>query len=298
MTRREFIHILPLTGAGAAAHANDATPRLRFGVIADCQYADAEINTQLNRHYRLSPKKLDEAVAALNRSELDFVVNLGDSIDRDVASFGTILPIFRKLKAPCRHAIGNHDYDVADEFKRSIPGRFGLDTGTFFSWNAKGWRFVMLDGNDISLFAHPQGSAERAAAENYRASFNPAPPDYNAAIGAAQLRWLRAELDAARLHKEKAIIFCHYPIHPSHFLNLWNADEVLKTVLPFQDVVAAWMNGHNHDGHYGKSGTVHFVTFKGMVDTTENTWAVVDVHADRIEITGFKREASRNLAFV
>ena len=279
-----------------SSRAEESAPLLRFGVIADCQYADADTHKELDRYYRLSPQKLRDAVAWLNRSTLDFVVNLGDTIDRDVESFETVLPIFRQLKAPCRHAIGNHDYDVKDEFKKSVPVRLGLEAGTYYSWHVKGWRFVMLNGNDVSLFAHSSGSPERAAAEKVRQSFDPLPPDYNGAVGAGQLRWLRAELEAARLHRERVIIFCHYPVYPAHSLNLWNADEVLRTILPFQDVLAAWMNGHNHAGHYGKSGTVHFLTFKGMVDTTKGCWAVADVHADRIEVTGFEREPSRKLS--
>ena len=57
------------------------------------------------------------------------------------------------------------------------------------------------------------------------------------------------------------------------------------------------MNGHNHDGNYGRLAKRHFVTFKGMVDTEETAYAVVQVHKDRLEITGFGRQKSMTLPF-
>jgi hypothetical protein len=43
-------------------------------------------------------------------------------------------------------------------------------------------------------------------------------------------------------------------------------------------------------------GGCHCVNFKGMVDTeSENTFAIVDIHTDHIEIRGFGREESRVL---
>ena len=156
----------------------------------------------------------------------------------------------------------------------------------------------MLDGNEVSLFAHPAGTPELAAAERLHRSLNPRPAVYNGAIGAGQMAWLKSQLEAARLHREMVILFCHYPVFPPNHHNLWNENEVLEAVLPFQDVVAAWMNGHNHAGHYGIKNAIHFLTFKGMVDTTQSCWAEVAVHSDRLEVTGFAREPSRSLGII
>jgi manganese-dependent ADP-ribose/CDP-alcohol diphosphatase len=295
MTRRQFFWSLPLTGAVMAADPVVVSPRLRFGVIADCQYADEDVNQKLNRYYRLSPQKLREAVAALNRSPLDFTVNLGDTIDREFDSFETVVPIFRQLRATCYHALGNHDFDVAPALKKLVAKRMGVDEGTFFSWHCKGWRFLMLDGNEISLFAHAKEDPEYAASESYFRSLPGTPANYNGAIGRGQLAWLRGELEAARLHHERVIVFCHYPVFPANVHNLWNAGELVGLLSSFKDVVAAWMNGHNHAGNYGTKDSVHYLNFKGMVDTTGNCWAEVAVFDDRIEVTGFAREPSRTL---
>jgi len=61
--------------------------------------------------------------------------------------------------------------------------------------------------------------------------------------------------------------------------------------------VVAYMNGHNHAGNYGFMAKRHFVTFKGMVDTSESAYAIVNVHEDRLEITGFGRQESMTLPF-
>ena len=89
-----------------------------FGVLADPQYAD--IDARGSRFYRNSLAKLKAAVAELNKHELEFVVTLGDTIDRNYASFDDILPLYKPLKAPSKFVLGNHDFDMADEDKGKV----------------------------------------------------------------------------------------------------------------------------------------------------------------------------------
>lgn len=55
-------------------------PTLRFGLIADPQYADAPPDLEHNRYYRHSLRKLSAAITELNALPLDFVVTLGDLV--------------------------------------------------------------------------------------------------------------------------------------------------------------------------------------------------------------------------
>ena len=52
---------------------------LRFGVVTDVHYADAD--TKGSRHYRDSLQKLRLAIDTFNRREVVLVVELGDLID-------------------------------------------------------------------------------------------------------------------------------------------------------------------------------------------------------------------------
>ncbi len=302
MTRRHFLWSLPLPLAPLAmsqsplfAAGASAAPLLRFGVIADCQYADAETSVKMKRFYRLSPKKLTAAVTHLNTLPLDFVINLGDTIDRAFPSFETVLPIFRQLKAPLHHVLGNHDYDVADDLKKLVRTRLGLPDTIYHTFSVKGWDFVCLDGNEVSLFSHPKASPQTAAATAYLKTLPGKPAPYNGAVSKTQLGWLRTRLDTARAEKKRVILFCHYPVFPVNAHNLWNSPEVLALVSSYKDIVAAWMNGHNHEGNYGVKDGIHFLNFKGMVDTEQGCWADVAVFADRIEVTGHEREKNKTL---
>jgi len=66
-------------------------------------------------------------------------------------------------------------------------------------------------------------------------------------------------------------------------------------IKPYKNV-KLFFNGHNHSGAYQKVNGVHYLTFKGMVDT-ENTssFAKVKFDKDTIFVEGFDRELSRKL---
>jgi manganese-dependent ADP-ribose/CDP-alcohol diphosphatase len=129
------------------------SPLFRFGAVADCQYCEA---TSKNRKYNLSPKKLTACVQHYNKQELSFVVHLGDFIDRDFESFDKVVPIYNRLKAPHYHVLGNHDFSVVDDKKLLVPAKLGLKQ-RYYDFARNGWRFIVIDGNDVSLYAWPKG---------------------------------------------------------------------------------------------------------------------------------------------
>jgi len=299
MRRRNFLKItLPLAAVGKASAAPSAEPDLTFGLIADPQYADAE--PKWGRFYRNSLVKLEEAVADFNKLPLDFIVTLGDLIDRDFASFAPVMPIYAKLTASHFPVCGNHDFEVSDEDKGKVLGAMGMEK-PYYSVIRKSWRFVFIDGTDIGVWRHPSDDprteAAKAMLQELRATKIPHAQDYNAAVGAEQMKWIAAELDAARTSGERVILFCHYPVVPAldpH--NLWNAEELVALIAKHPHAVA-YMNGHNHAGNYGKSGNCHYVNFKGMVETEkESAYSVVKCFPDRLEIEGYGLEQDRALA--
>lgn len=275
--------------------AGAAAPHLRLGILTDCQYADVETPPNSKRLYRKSPAKLKQAVEAMNQmGDLDFVIHLGDMIDRDVKSYEVVMPIFRQLRCPHYQLLGNHDYTVVDEEKASVPSYLGMER-RFFSWSLAGWRFIVLDGNEISLFSAAKGSVASQFAEDFRKNSKRKLAEYNGGISQAQLGFLDSELRQAAQHQEKAIVFCHYPLWPIDAHALWNAEDVLAVLQRHSNTVAAWFNGHNHDGNYAARDGIHFLNFRGMVDTQQNCYARVELFSQHIQVTGFGREPSRNL---
>ena len=280
-----------LLGAGPA----EEKPLFTFGCIADAQYADKA--TRGSRHYRNSLKKLADCVADFNKRDLAFVIHLGDFIDRDFASFDRILPVYNRLKATHYHVLGNHDYVVADDKKADVPAKLGMKS-RFYSFTIDRWRFVCLDGNDVSFQASTKGTEKynkaREMLAKVKAAKAPNAYNWNGAIGDKQMAWLRGELTAATKEKQKVIVFCHFPVYPRGAHNLWNDAQVVTLLESFPCTVA-YMNGHNHSGSYGKKNGVHYQTFKGMVETaTRNTYATAQVHPKHTSIDGIGREPDRH----
>lgn len=262
-----------------------------FGVIADCQYCnDPGAGV---RKYASSVGKLTECVGHFNQMDLSYVIHLGDFIDRDMESFDKVLPIYAKLQAPGYHVLGNHDFSVADEYKAKVPSLLGLKS-RYYDFKVKNWRFIVLDGNDISFHAYPEGTADYLQAANFYDQEKITSPKWNGAIGAKQISWLEGVLQAAMKNDERVVLYCHFPVYPENEHNLWNASEVLNVIEKY-NCVKAYLNGHNHAGNYGEHNGIHYLTFRGMVDTEENSYARVEVYADRLVVRGYGREEDRLL---
>ena len=113
MKRRTFLASATASSliARSATAADGPAPLLRFGLITDAQYADADPKGE--RHYRETPGKLKSAVETIRAAKPSFTLHLGDFIDRDFKAFATLLPLLDGLGHPVHHLLGNHDYDVA-----------------------------------------------------------------------------------------------------------------------------------------------------------------------------------------
>ncbi|KRB50105.1 phosphatase [Rhizobium sp. Root708] len=278
-------------------HVSD-TPLFRFGIVADPQYADIEPHMAMNRYYAASLGKLADAIDVFNGEDLSFVMTLGDIIDRDFRSFDDILPVYGKSRQEVLFLLGNHDFSVAPDHLPSVAERVGL-ASPYYSFVRHGWRFVVLNGNEVSTFAPPVGHPHRALAASMLADLRAKgainAQDWNAALSDEQFAWLEGEIKAAAAAGERVIVMNHYPVYPPNEHDCWDRERIIG-LLTANDCVAAYFNGHNHAGNFGKLGGCYFVNFKGMVDTeSENTFAVVEVWVDRLEIRGFGREDDRTL---
>ncbi|AOW17192.1 phosphoesterase [Polaribacter vadi] len=267
----------------------------KIGVIADCQYCNCDI--KWDRYYKKAPQRLKEAVATLNKDSLNYTIHLGDFIDKDYNSLDSILPTWKTLTSKSYHVLGNHDFEVQDSLKEKVLEKLNIKK-RYYSFVEKDWRFIILDGNDLSFY----GTTSKEKAHQTDSLFNqlkdknlPYVQKWNGALSNKQLNWIQQELDKAVQQNQKVGFYCHFPIFPVDQHNIWNREQFLSLIKPYKNV-KLFFNGHNHAGAYEFVDNVHYLTFKGMVDT-ENTsaFAKVKFENDTVFVEGFEREISRKL---
>lgn len=298
MSRRAFLATTALAAAFPAVAGANSLPVARLGLVADPQYADQDpVGT---RFYRQSISKLAEAIDSFNARDLDCCVNVGDLIDKHWASFDEIFKPLSRSRHAFHHVLGNHDFDVADEFKARVPKRLGLKR-RYYAVQMDGFCLVMLDTTDVSPYAHPEASKESAAAttelKRLVATGAINAQSWNGAVSETQLKWFEDTCRQAARARRSVLVFSHHPVFPPDRHTAWNSDALLKVVERSRNIVA-WFSGHNHAGAFGIHDDVPFVTLKGMVETkTTNSFATLNLWPDRMTLVGFGREESRELAF-
>lgn len=275
----------------------DLRPIFSIGIVADVQYADIDPNG--NRYYRTSKERLKEAYDTFKNNNVDFVINLGDIIDGDFESYQPVMELIKASGIRTSHVSGNHDYAVDPFRKKRLPVLLGHWEG-YYSSAMEGFRFIYLNGNDVSTYAHADTTIteqNRSYLDSLKAEKKINAMDWNGGIGRKQMAFLKDELDLAKKKHEKVIIICHFPVFPENAHNLFNYEEVLRLLEDYSNVIA-WFNGHNHAGNYGKYGNMHCITFKGMVDTpSENSFAIIDLYDHKVDVRGFGREQDFQFSF-
>jgi hypothetical protein len=301
ITRRDFIKVAAAAAVAAPYVARGAaSPQAGFeiGLVADAQFADVE--PKGTRYYRASPRRLGEAVEHFNGRDLSFCVNLGDLIDHDWKSFDEITKPLAGSRHRFHHLLGNHDFEVLAELKARVPGRLGMEK-RYSYFDHRGFRFAVLDTNDVSTYAHAPNTPEHAAATaelaRLEATNLPQAKPWNGAVGETQFAWLDRLCREAGEQRLKVILLAHHPLLPAATDLLWNASEVLALIARHPHVVA-WLNGHNHRGALAEAAGVPLLTMHGMVETPDTTaFATARILNDRMIIAGHGRELSREFVF-
>jgi 3',5'-cyclic AMP phosphodiesterase CpdA len=275
----------------------NAPEPISFGVLADVQYADQD--TVGKRHLREALPSLAECVAELNARQPAFVIQVGDLAGGGREDLLRALDVYNGLSMETHHVLGNHDFAMA---RPELLATLGMESA-YYSFRRGGWRFVVLDAQDIGLgYGRPEDSEQHRQAIKMLAELaedgRPNAVDWNGAIGEEQQAWLAQELRDAGEQGERVIVFCHMPLlaaacRPEYVL--WNNDAILA-ILEANPSVAAVVSGHDHAGGYAEQRGIHHITLAGMVDAPEeNAYALVHLHADRIEIAGVGAVPSRTL---
>jgi manganese-dependent ADP-ribose/CDP-alcohol diphosphatase len=292
MRKKALLSIALLVGLCVAGACKRT---ITFGVVADIQYHPGKpLGT---RYYSASVDKLREALARFSRDKVQFVFNLGDTIDHNIQSFDGVMPLFRAFRAPVYHLLGNHDHDVQAGDESGILPALGLKA-SYYAFTKGSWRFIILDGFELR-YPFPADETLRREAEalyeRLRAQGKENAQRWNGGIGSAQTAWLEKELEAAGKGRQYALVLNHFPVLPESVTNLWN-DTAVVEVLERHACVKAYFAGHNHGGDYALRNGIHYLTYQGMVETPDrNSFAVVTLEKDNIRVRGFGREPSRVL---
>ncbi len=264
-----------------------------YGIIADCQYCDCTNGT-----FGYSIPKLQEAVDTFNARKVSHTLHLGDFIQQNFSSYDSVAPVYSSLDSAHYYTLGNHEFDVMPEEKPMIISRLGM-SDYYYDFTKYNWRFIVLESTELAFYseeAHPEKVAERDAMWA-QISGQPNSRPNSGGMSQEQLIWLDNTLTDAESKGQKAVLFSHHPVWPINFAAVWNSQDVIDIIESHNNVVA-YMNGHNHAGDYAIKNGVHYVTFQAMVLTPdENSFSLVEVFRDRLEVNGYGRQDDFTLPF-
>ena len=268
---------------------NRGTGTVRFGIVTDCHYADAD--TVGTRYYRDSLNKLTECVEVMNRQRVDFLVELGDFKDQNTPAveqktllyLRAVESVFHKFNGPTYHVLGNHDADSLSktQFLANIENTSINPTRTYYSFDYNGVHFIILDANYKSNGAdYDHGNFDWTDAN----------------IPPAELQWLKQDLATSH---GAVIVLIHQLLDGTGSYYVKNAAEV-RQVLEQSGKVLAVFQGHHHDGGYSRIKGIHYYTLKALVEgpgPENNSYVVVEVLLDMsIIVTGYRKAVNKQLA--
>jgi len=275
--------LLGLNGNGQQTAANF----IRIGLFADIQYYNGPAAG--SRHYRQSLEKIPKMISHLNMEDLNFMVDLGDRIDRDYKSFKAVDDLLEESIHQVIFVPGNHDFSVSNFNKLRITTKSGYSKG-YHSQTIENWHMIFLNGLDNSMVAHPWFSLKYWKAKRslgiLEAKKAPNAYDWNGGLGEKQIAWFRAQLKMASKKKMNVMVFCHQPIFPGNAHNLWGYEYMLQLLSDYPREVW-WISGHDHKGGYQEVNGVHLLTLRGMVEGSEYSYGILELQKDNVNLIGY-----------
>ena len=257
---------------------------VRFGIITDIHFSsDSEPAAA-----QATAAELQARLDYWQHNDVDFLLQLGDLIkgseNHKHEELRQISAILKPFKGTIHHVIGNHCLALP---RRELMAALGLQA-PFYTFTVKAFRFIVLDGMDLSIHRKPETEEERQIFAFFRE--HPELHDYCGAVGTRQKVWLRDELGKAEHSGEKVIIICHFPLLPEttdlkHGL-LWNHREIAELVSS-SPAVKACLSGHYHYGGYSLHNAVHFVVLPAFVNRNEHprfTCGTVELQRERMVV--------------
>ena len=270
---------------------------IRFGIITDIHFSTENEPAAAAK----TAADLSACLECWQRNKVDFLMQLGDQImgsDRHKEEeFRQVSSILNTFPGTIYHVLGNHCLALT---RQELMTAFGLQT-PFYAFTIRGFRFIVLDGMDVSALRIPKTPEDCQTLAFFRA--RPELHDYCGAVGVQQQSWLKRELEEAKSAGERVIVVCHFPLlpettDPKHGL-LWNHREIAE-LLASSPAVKACLSGHYHYGGYALHKGIHFVVLPAFVNRHEHpdfTCGTVELLEERMVIRNQHHEMLYDLTF-
>jgi predicted phosphodiesterase len=193
-----------------------------------------------------SEYRITTFISSMIREKPDFILEMGDFATPD-PKFAPFFAIWNSFPGDKYHVIGNHEMDGG--FTREKTMAFLKLEKSYYSFNKKGFHFIVLDGNDKK---------------------NPEAKGYKQFIGEEQLSWFRNDLAGTTL---PVVIFSHQGLieykGADETYGVENREQVQEILAnhnrthPGKKVVACF-NGHTHYDDAVNFNGIWFITITSM----------------------------------
>jgi hypothetical protein len=254
----------------------DEKPAVRFGLVTDVHHADKpEWGT---RYYRESLTKLREGVAQFRRSDIHFLLQLGDLVDaaKDVETerqwLKEAVGTLRETSVEMYSVLGNHCVQTLT--KSQFLAEAGRER-SHYSLDRGGVRFIVLDA------CHRRDGVSYDAG-NFDWKDTEIPP--------VQRAWLKQQLDSA---PARAIVCVHQRVDIPGVHTVASAPDV-RQILESSGKVLAVFQGHSHQNDYREINRIHYCTMRAVIEGSgleNNGYSVVSVFEDgRVAVKGFRAQ--------
>ena len=272
MKRRNFLSKSIISGLGITVIGNLSTKAsayigekeklkavLRFGICTDL-------------HQDLiddGPRRLQEFISEMNSLQPDFILQNGDFCVPKPSN-QVIMDIWNQFKGPKYHVIGNHDVDGGFTHDQVIE--FWNAKGKYYSFDANGYHFVALNGNE-----RPPNDTVKG---------------YPRSITHEQLNWLKQDLDSTTL---PVIVFCHQGI--DNDMDGINEGDQIRIIFERANQKAGFkkvrlvISGHHHEDYLNVYNNINYLQINSIAYqfnhlkkgysfalTKEPLWAFITVY--------------------
>ena len=258
----------PLKSIANEDHSYASEKILSFGLITDLHH-DLIKDGQA---------RVEAFVTEMNKTKPDFIMQMGDFCTPKPGN-KPLMQVWEKFNGPKYHVIGNHDVDGGFNHQQVVE--FWNAFGLYYSFDLKGYHFIVLNGNE-----RPENDTSKG---------------YPRSISETQYNWLADDLQKTKL---PTLIFCHQGI--DNDLDGIKEGAMLRLLFERNNrkvrsgKILAVFSGHNHEDYHNNYNGVNYIQInsaayqfgrKGksyeFAHTKEPLWAVINLHANgEISIKG------------